>query len=332
MSGSSAAPPVRIGVIGLGSFGRLHALTLSGIAEAELVAVVDKSGERLDEIGEELPGVSRWDDLEEAFESSTAEAWIVASSTATHAGLTERILTRGLPVLVEKPLAVSLAYAERLAPLVKPDSSNLMMGHIVLFNTEFRKLSAIVRERPPLSYISCTRHRPSETLRLYPGENPFHLLMVHDLYSVLALVGGREPVGFSAQAREIEGGESDLALAQLSWDDGLVASFTASYLAPQGMGNDGYDRMELYGHGWASRIDPNPRPITVWDECSLSPLTHDILLDENGACGMLAEELRTFCRVVRGSSPVPAGASYHDAVTVERWIGRLEQCCKKECG
>ena len=73
--------PVRIGVIGLGRFGRLHALTLAGLAEARLVAVVARRQESLDRIHAELPDVSGWLDLTQAINESSAEALVVACST-----------------------------------------------------------------------------------------------------------------------------------------------------------------------------------------------------------------------------------------------------------
>ena len=45
-----------------------------------------------------------------------------------------------------------------------------------------------------------------------------------------------------------------------------------------------------------------------------------------GATGMMAEELRCFCRVVRGRQGVPVGATYEDAMQVQRWMDRLEAC------
>jgi predicted dehydrogenase len=198
-----------------------------------------------------------------------------------------------------------------------------MMGHIVLFNSEFRRLLAEVSDRPPLTFISCVRHRPASTPELYPGESPFHLLMVHDLYAVLALVRRREPVEFTAQVRKGPGKTTDLALAQMRWDDGLVASFVASFLTPDGMPADGYDRIELYGNGWAARIDPNPRPLSIWDDRWRAPMTHEIGADPRDANGMLAEEIRCFCRVVRGTGSMPIGASYADALQVLRWTDAL---------
>jgi predicted dehydrogenase len=326
--GAGAFEPVRVGVVGLGDFGRLHALTLAGLAEAELVAAVARRQASLDELQAQLPGVPGWLDLDTALKESRAEAWIVASTTSTHVALARKLLRAGLPVLVEKPLAGALMEALELAPLVSEDSSNLMVGHILLFNSEFRHLLAEVRARPPLAFVSCVRHRPVTTMERFPGESPFHLTMVHDLYTVLALVRRREPVGFSAQAHSAPGGACDLALAQLEWSDGLVASLTASFMSPEGMPADGYDQLEVYGAGWAARVSANPRPFALWDDRARAPLTLEIAADPVMPSGMLAEQLRCFCRVVRKRQPVPLGASYHDALQVQRWLDRLEELAR----
>ena len=327
----SRVDPVRIGVVGLGGFGRLHALCCAGIAEAEPVALVARRKQSLDAIRGELPDVPGWLDLGKALRESGAEAWVVASTTSTHVSLTRQILEAGCPVLVEKPLSESLEEALSLEPLVRPDSRNVMLGHILLFNTEFRQLAREVSSRGPLVHIACVRHRPSASLELYPGESPFHLSMVHDLYSVLALVGRREPVSFSSRVHRTRSGAVDLALAHVGWEDGLLASFAASFLTPPGLPQDGYDQMEVFGEGWAARVNANPRPLTLWDDRARSPLTLEILADPLLPSGMLAEELRTFCRVVRGETPVPVGATYGDALQVMRWLDRLEHSGGETC-
>ena len=70
---------------------------------------------------------------------------------------------------------------------------DLMAGHIVLFNSEFRQLLHEARQRGPLTFIDCVRHRPVTTMQVFPGESPFHLTMVHDLYCILALMNRAEP-------------------------------------------------------------------------------------------------------------------------------------------
>ncbi|MBS0206962.1 MAG: Gfo/Idh/MocA family oxidoreductase [Planctomycetes bacterium] len=315
--------PVRIGVVGLGRFGRLHALTLSGLAEAELVGLVARRPESLEPIATELPGVSGWTNLDQAIRESTAEAWVVACTTAEHVRVTRRLLEAGKTVLLEKPIADNLPGARSLAPLVLPESRNLMLGHIVLFNSEFQQLREEVSRRGALSFIDCVRHRPASIVADFPGENPLHAAMVHDLYAVQVLMNRAEPTRFQACVHRTRSGAIDVANAQLQWDNGPLATLTASYLTPSGMPPRGYDRMEVFGDGWSARILPNPRPIEVWSDVASWPMPLEIRAAATGPTGMMAEELRAFCRVVRGRSPVPVGATYADGLQVQEWMDRL---------
>ena len=313
--------PVKTGVIGLGRFGRLHALTLARLAEAELVGVVARRQESLAALSKELPDVPGWTNLTQAIEESDAEAWVVACTTQSHVTVARELLERDKVVLLEKPIAESLEEAKSLAPLVKPDSSNLMLGHIVLFNSEYQELRDVARERGPISYIDCVRHRPASIVENFPGENPLHAAMVHDLYATQVLLDRAEPDHFSAQFHRTATGDIDLALAQLKWNGGPVAAFAASYLTPAGMPPRGFDRMEVFGVGWSARIEPNPRPISVWDNAASWPLALEVRA--NPPSGMMAEELRCFCRVVRNLEAVPTGATYSDAMQVQRWMEKL---------
>lgn len=315
---------VKVGVVGLGRFGRLHALTLAGLAEAELVGLVARRQASLEALGEELPDVPGWTDLGRAIEECEAEAWVVACTTASHVAVARALLEAGKTVLLEKPISDKLGEAESLGPLVRADSGNLMIGHIVLFNSEFQQLLEEAAGRGPISFIDAVRHRPASIVEKFAGENPLHSVMVHDLYSAQVLVARAEPSHFSAQFHRTASGEVDLALAQLKWDHGPVASFAASYLTPPGMAPRGIDRTEVFGQGWSARIEPNPRPIEIWSERAEWPLGLEIRTTPAGPTGMMAEELRCFCRVVRGRQGVPVGATYADAMQVQRWMDKLE--------
>lgn len=316
--------PVKVGVIGMGGFGRQHAATLAGIAEAELVALVARRQESLDQAAERLPGVPGYLDLERAIAESGAEAWVVATSTAAHVPLARTLLQAGKTVLLEKPVSADLKEAESLAPLVKPDSSNLMLGHIVLFNSEFLQLRDEVRRHGNIRYMDWVRHRPAAHVAKFPGENPMHLTMVHDLYATQALLNRAEPERFSGQVHRTEAGEVDLVTAQLFWPGGIQGNYTSSFMTPAGMPGNGFDRLELFGEGWAARMRMNPRPIEVWEEKHLWPMPLEIRADPSGPTGMMASELRCFCRVARGLEAVPLGATYEDGLQVQRWMDRVE--------
>lgn len=322
--------PVKVGVVGLGRFGRLHSLTAARLAESELVAVVARRQASLSAFQQELPGTPGWLDLDRAIAESGAEAWIVACSTAEHVSVTRRLLEAGKTVLLEKPVSESLVEAESLALLVAADSANLMLGHILLFNSEFRELQQEVARRGVPSYIDCARHRPASIVHAFPGENPLQATMVHDLYCVQVLLQQAEPCAFQARYHRTSTGAIDLAVAQLEWSHGTVATFAASYLSPNGMAPRGFDRTEVFGPGWAARIEPNPRPITVYDEQRASwPMALEIRADASGPSGMMAEEQRRFYRVVRGTAAVPVGATYQDALQVQRWMDQLTQSAER---
>jgi predicted dehydrogenase len=203
-----------------------------------------------------------------------------------------------------------------------------MLGHLLLFAAEFRRLLAELPARGPLAYLQAARHRPIATAELFPGETPLRLLMVHDLYLALALAGGAEPARAAARLQARPGGGYDLATAELAWPGGMCASFVASYLTPPGMGRDGFDRLEVFGRGWAARLELNPRPLTVWAERAEWPLALDIYDDPASPSGWLAEELRHFCRVVRGRAAVPLGARFEDGVRIVDWMDRLERSAR----
>jgi predicted dehydrogenase len=322
MAESNVLQRIRIGLVGAGAFGRVHLATIRHLAEAVLTAVVDRDDAKLRDLPD---GVSVWTDLESALAADAADAWIVACTTEQHIPITERLLQAGATVLLEKPLALDLAEAQRLAPHVLAGSANLMLGHVLLFNSEFRALQQEVTTRGRIRLICCYRMRPATELLRYPGESPFHLTMVHDLYCVQALMGGRDPVAMTAQQERSHGGDVDVALAQLRWADGTIATFTSGFVTPPGLPEQGFDRMEVYGEGWAARLLPNPRPIQLWDDKARSPLQIEILTDSSGATGMLAEQQRRFCRVVGGEQSVPIGARYEDGLQVLRWLDQLEQ-------
>ena len=93
-----------------------------------------------------------------------------------------------------------------LSPLVRPDSSNLMMGHIVLFNSEFQQLREEARRRGRLAYIDCVRHRPASIVGDFPDDlaplaSDLNLLLDANREVVRR---ARTQVGNEARTQEIE--------------------------------------------------------------------------------------------------------------------------------
>src|SRR5688572_4110107 len=107
---TSPDPPVRIALVGLGSFGRQHAHWIQSLPELELVATCDHVVGPLSG----APGPPHFASYRELHRSGLAEAVLIASPHHTHAAIAADALASGLHVLLEKPIARHLAEAHEL--------------------------------------------------------------------------------------------------------------------------------------------------------------------------------------------------------------------------
>ncbi len=115
-----------VGVIGVGALGRHHARHLAQLDGARLVGVTDTDEARARTIASELSTEAC--DLETLL--GRVEAVTIAVPTPAHAEVGLRALERGIPVLMEKPLAATLAEADRLIATAARSGVQLQVGHI----------------------------------------------------------------------------------------------------------------------------------------------------------------------------------------------------------
>ena len=219
MPGSS----LRIGVIGAGHFGRYHALKVAASSRATLSGIADRDPERAKTLGWEAGAPDRlMDDL-----LATSDAVIVAAPADTHHALAAAALRAGKHVLVEKPMAATLAEAEELAALAKARGLVLQVGHLERYSAAFRAMEGKVVN--PL-YIEATRIAPFK-----PRGTDVSVildLMIHDLDLVLALVDS-EIESVDAVGGAVASQHEDIANARLRFRNGAVASITASRISPR---------------------------------------------------------------------------------------------------
>ena len=131
MTAATQAGKIRVAVVGTGEFGRNHARVYREIQDAELVGVFDKNVERAQAAAAEFRthAFSTLDELR-----GRADAVSVAVPTAEHAKIGCRLLEMGLDVLVEKPMAKTLAEADALLDAAKRHRRLLQVGHVERFN------------------------------------------------------------------------------------------------------------------------------------------------------------------------------------------------------
>ena len=212
---------LRIGVVGAGHFGRFHALKIAGSPRATLSGVHDRDPARAGTVaGETHCRVLDWPGL-----LAESDAIVIATPAETHFSFASGALRAGLHVLVEKPIAPSLAEADALAALAAERGRVLQVGHLLRYSAEHQAIST--RMRRPL-YIDCVRIAPFK-----PRGTDVSVildLMIHDLDLVLSLVDS--PIeSVDAVGAPVASAHEDIANARVHFSNGCVAAITASRIS-----------------------------------------------------------------------------------------------------
>jgi predicted dehydrogenase len=184
------SPNVRVAVIGVGAWGERQLRACERVPELEVVALCDLRTDRLRALRPRLPAFARIDDL---FSSDLAEAVIIATPNASHAALAGQALQAGLHVLVEKPLALTRAEAERVARLADRHARVAMVGHLLEHHPRILALEAMVTagQLGALEQLESRRLATRVT-----RDDPWWTLAPHDLSLALRFAGALRAVQF----------------------------------------------------------------------------------------------------------------------------------------
>ena len=215
------AARLRVGIAGAGHFGRFHALKVAASERAVLAGIFDADAARAELVAREVGTVALgWDAL-----LAASDAVVIAAPAEAHFSLAEAALRAGKHVLVEKPVAATLAQADALAAAAAARGLVLQVGHLLRFTAEHRAISE--RMRRPV-YIECVRIAPFKER----GTDVSVILdlMIHDLDLVLALV--ESPIeSVDAVGAPVATATEDIANARIRFANGCVATITASRIS-----------------------------------------------------------------------------------------------------
>ena len=239
---------LRIGIAGAGHFGRYHALKVAASDRAELIGIHDPDEERARAVGWEAGTES----MNLTALLAAADAMIIAAPADAHHALASAALRAGKHVLVEKPIAATLAQADDLAALAAEHGLVLQVGHLERFSAAYGALAG--RMSRPL-YIEATRIAPYK-----PRGTDVSVildLMIHDLDLILALVDS--PItSVDAVGAAVASQHEDIANARIRFASGAVATITASRVSARTE-----RRMRLFAQEGYMAVDFANRAVTV---------------------------------------------------------------------
>lgn len=215
---------IRIAVIGAGAFGSNHVRVLNQLPQAELVAVVDHQLERAQEAARGTAAIA-CTDIEALF--ANVQAVVLATPTKTHQAIAERLLSNGIDVLVEKPIATDAASGQSMAKVARDHSRILQVGHLERFNPAVRALERL-RTVPLFFEI----HRLSVFSPRSLDVDVVLDLMIHDLDIVLQFTQ-EAPCEVRAAGISVLSPKVDIANVRLAFPSGCIANLTASRVSTE---------------------------------------------------------------------------------------------------
>ncbi len=222
---------IRIGVAGLGYWGPNLARNFAGLPDCELRWVCDASEPARDRAALQFPGARVTADLQELLDDPELDAVVLATPVPDHADHAVRVLEAGKHCFVEKPLAQSVADAERAVAAAAQADRLLMVGHLLEYHPGVRKLKELADsgELGDIYYIYGNRLNLG---KLRADENALWSLGAHDVSVVLALAG-EEPTEAVAHGESyVRPGVEDVVFCYLRFPSGLAAHLHLSWLDP----------------------------------------------------------------------------------------------------
>ena len=225
------AAPLRVGLAGLGSMGRNHLRHLSSREGCVLAAVADPVADVLADAVDKT-GAAGFADPLAMIEEAALDAVVIASPTTTHAGLAGAAIARGLPLLVEKPLAATVEEGIALVEAAGSRDVPLQVGHVERFNPAVLELGRRIEKGWVGTIYSITSRRAGPFPARIRDVGVTIDLATHDA-DIISWVAGERPVRVYAEtAQRLHATNEDLLFGLLHFPSGATGMLDVNWLTP----------------------------------------------------------------------------------------------------
>ncbi len=225
---------LKLAIAGLGLVGQRHAKAIEQLERAKLCAIIDPL---LNKEGLQKFGAAHYQTLEQAINAETLDGIILATPTGLHVEQAQLCVDHNIPILIEKPIAVSSKEAAPLIKTAKAKSVPILVGHHRRHNPINQMAHQIIQEGgigiPRAAHIQCWFYKPSPYFdeaqwRKQKGAGPISVNLVHDVDLIRYFYG--EIVSVQAQAAPSKRGDEneDVAVAILNFENGALGTITVS--------------------------------------------------------------------------------------------------------
>lgn len=333
----------RVGIVGVGRFGRLHLAVLRQLPNCSVEAIADIDGDLLRRVSEEH-GIKRtYLDAGEMIEAKGLDAVDIVSDESTHGSLVARSLRSGRHVFVEKPLATSYQEAQEVERLRRSSGLQVMVGNISRFSGPYVALKRVAAQGKlgRLGMIRTKRHFSRAWFEHFGKRvHPVYESGIHDLDLILWYASSRCATVYAVEKNVSGYTYPDLFSATLTFEDGMVATLASAWMVPPGAPRNLVETLDLGGmidadielvgeKGMASFKLAHPG-LNVWTDCdvqlpelTLWPTEHDRI------GGAIRAELEHFLLQLERSEESPV-APLADSVEAMRLAEAIVQSAREK--
>lgn len=291
---------LKVGVIGVGHLGSIHAKIYQEIPNCQLVGVCDTHQESLNQVCANLkvPGYANYQDL-----FKKVDAVSIAVPTSLHHKVATDFLKAGIHTLVEKPFTLTLKEADDLIKIAAKNKLTLQVGHIERFNSAFAATLKIIKTP---KFIEC--HRLSSFPHRSLDIGVVLDIMIHDIDIVLGLVNSPlskiDSVGVNVLTKY-----EDIANARLTFKNGCVANLTASRVS-----EDAMRKIRIFQEDTYISLDYKNAQASVYRKIGLQITKENLPIEKEQP---LQKELESFIAcIINQSTPLVSGEIARSALAV----------------
>ena len=229
--GPMSNAPLRLGLAGLGSMGRNHLRVISAHPETVLAAVADPDPETLAAATSQT-GANGWSDPLAMIRGAEVDAVVIAAPTTFHPGLAHAAIERGIPVLVEKPLAATAEEAWAIVRAGRERGVPVQVGHVERYNPAVLKLGRLLREGWLTTIYAIVSRRAGPFPARIRDVGVTVDLATHDA-DMLSWVAGERPERVYAElAQRKHASHEDLLFGLLHFPSGASGMLDVNWLTP----------------------------------------------------------------------------------------------------
>lgn len=291
---------LKVGVIGLGHLGSIHARIYKEIESCSLEAVCDIDKARLDQISSAL-GTPGYADYQELFDK--VDAVSIAVPTKLHYRIASDFLNHNVHTLVEKPFTDKLKQADSLIKIARANKLILQVGHIERFNSAFSATQKLIKQP---KFIECHRLSPFPNRSIDVGA--VLDIMIHDIDIILGLVPSGikkiESVGINVLTPF-----EDIANARICFKNGCVANLTASRVSDEVI-----RKIRIFQEDTYISLDYKEAKASVYKKSGLSITKQDLPIEKEQP---LQKEIASFLDcIINSKQPLVSGRVAREALAV----------------